>query len=127
MNGPLIRFCTPLAIAVSLLLTCGDVANADHPDYSGLPCGEELNAVGDAIDAGNFLGNNADRDKAKLLAKLQAAADKIDAGKFDDAIRKLENISSKATALANAPKPKLEDASGITIAVDAAIVCIEGL
>ena len=127
MNAPLIRFCTILTIAVSLLLTFGGVANADHPDYSGLPCGEELNAVGDAIDAADFLGNNADRDKANLLAKLQAAADKIGAGKFDGAISKLENISSKATALANAPKPKLDDASSITTAVDAAIVCIEGL
>ena len=47
--------------------------------------------------------------------------------KFDDAVDKLQNISDTATALADAPKQKLEDASGINWAVVTAIGCVGGL
>jgi len=90
-------------------------------------CADELNAVEQAIYDANFLGRNADMDRTNMLAKLDAAAEKVDLEKFADAIEKLLDISDKAAALANAPKPKLEDVTGIITAVSAAIVCVGGL
>ena len=70
----------------------------------GLACASELNAVDTAIVDGVFVWKNASTDESNLRAKLEAA-----------------------TALANAPKQKLEDASGINEAVRTAIGCIGGL
>ena len=93
----------------------------------GLACASELNAVDTAIVDGVFLGKNASTDESNLRAKLEAAAAKVGLRKYDDAVDKLHNISDTATALANAPKQKLEDASGINEAVRTAISCIGGL
>ncbi|MGE5128333.1 MAG: hypothetical protein ACM3IK_01780 [Sphingomonadaceae bacterium] len=100
------------------------VARANHFTDA---CASELNAVETAIESGVFLGKNASTDQSNLLAKLEAAAAKISLTKYDDAVDKLQNISDTATALADAPKQKLEDASGINAAVVIAIDCVGGL
>ena len=69
-------------------------------------------------------GKRADSDQSNLLAKYAAAVGKISLGKYSDAIDKLEDISDKATALADAPKAKLDDATAINEAVSAAIWCV---
>jgi hypothetical protein len=74
-----------------------------------------------------FLGRNASTDQSNLLAKLEAAAAKVRLNKYDDAVDKLQNISDTATALADAPKQKLDDASRINSAVVTAIGCVSGL
>jgi hypothetical protein len=99
-------------------------ARADH--FTG-SCGSELNAVEAAIESAVFLGNKATTEESNLLAKLEAAHAKILLGKFSDAVDKLQDISDRATALADAPKPKLEDATGINGAVVDAIACVGAL
>lgn len=99
-------------------------AGADH--FSGA-CESQLNALEAAIENAVFLGNNASSDRSNLLAKLEAAAAKLEMGKFSDAVDKLQDISDKATALAAAAKPKLEDAGGINSAVVDAISCVGAL
>jgi hypothetical protein len=116
-------------MAVVVLLSAAmvgsaQVARADH--FTG-SCGSELNAVEAAIESGVFLGNKATTDESNLLAKLEAADAKIFLGKFSDAVDKLQDISDRATALADAPKPKLEDATGINGAVVDAIACVGAL
>ncbi len=116
-----------MAIVVLLLSVIGawaGVAKADH--FTGA-CAAELNAVEAAIQTGTFVGNKAATDQSNLLAKLEAAAAKVRIGKFSDAVDKLQNISDTATALAGAPKPKLEDASQINGAVVSAIACVGAL
>lgn len=100
------------------------VARADH--FTG-SCGSELNAVEAAIEGSVFLGSKATTEESNLLAKLEAANAKILLGKFSDAVDKLQEISDRATALADAPKPKLEDATGINEAVVDAIACVGAL
>ncbi|HEX6321634.1 MAG TPA: hypothetical protein VFZ84_22420 [Burkholderiales bacterium] len=115
------------AAAVLLLAAVGGwngVAWANH--FTGA-CASELNAVETAIQNGVFLGKSASTDQTNLLAKLEAAAAKVGLKKYDDAVDKLQDISDKATALASAPKSKLEDASGINGAVITAIACVGGL
>jgi hypothetical protein len=114
-------------VAVALMVTLAAVASpayADHPDYSGLACGGDLNAVGEAIDRAQFVGRTATTSQSNLLAKLANAATKISQKKYPDAIDKLEDISNTATALADAQKPKLEDATAINEATTAAILCV---
>ena len=117
-------------LAVALLVTLAAVASpayAEHPDYSGLACGAELNTLGSAIDVALFLGRNATTNQSNLLAKLASAATKVSQQKYPDAIDKLEDISNTATALAGALKPKLEDATAINDAATAAILCVGAL
>jgi hypothetical protein len=109
------------ALALVLTLAMTGVASADHFDGT---CGDELNVVEQEILAANFMGRKAETDQDNMLAKLEAAYIKIGAGKFVDAADKLLDISDKATALATARKPKLEDATGINEAVIEALVCL---
>lgn len=110
-----------LALVAAFMLMSTGVANAGH--FTGA-CSTELNAVEAAIEAGDYskAGN-----KANLMTKLTAADAKINLGKFEGAIDKLEDISGKATAWAGANKPKLDDAAAITAAVTNAITCVGGL
>lgn len=109
------------AVALGLMMS-GGTAMAAAGD-----CAYELAAVSDAINAAEFLGKKADTDRSNLLAKLQAAEGKVALDKFSDAIDKLVDISDTATALADAPKPKLGDATGINMAVTGAIACVGSL
>ena len=87
-------------------------------------CNAEIIAVGKAIDYAEFTGKRADSDRSNLLTKLTAAEAKISQDKFSDAIDKFDNISDKATDMANAPKSKLESAYDINNAVTDALECV---
>jgi len=95
---------------------------ADDEDCSVWP-----DPVEEAIDYANFLGKNADTDRSNLYTKLSAAEAKVTLEKFSDAVDKLMDISDKATALAGASKPKIEDATAINNAVVTAIYCVSHL
>ena len=96
-------------------------------DFNWTACSTQIADVGTAIDDAAFLTPKADSNRSNLFVKLAAAEAKLDCGKPADAIDKLEDISDKATAWADAPKPKLEDATGINGAVGDALLCIGGL
>ncbi len=113
--------------AVLLVAAVGGWTGAASADHFTGACASELNAVESAIGSGIFLGKNATTDRSNLLAKLEAAGAKVRLAKYGDAVDKLQNISDTATALANAPKPKLDDASGINGAVVTAIACVGSL
>ena len=80
--------------------------------------------IAQAIDDAYFIGKRADTDESNLIAKLAASGAKVSQNKFSDAIDKLMQISDKATALASAQKAKLDDATGINIAVTDALACV---
>lgn len=113
-----------LALAVLSLVLSAGAASASH--FTGM-CATELNAVEQAITDAVYLGNRADSNESNLLVKLEAAAAKLAQEKPADAIDKLQDISDKVTAWANAPKAKIEDATGINDAVADAIACVAGL
>jgi len=87
-------------------------------------CDVEMIAVQTAIDGGTYGGRNATSNMSNLEAKLEAAVAKLALLKPDGAVDKLDDISEKATAWANAPKAKLNDATTINYAVADAISCI---
>jgi hypothetical protein len=111
--------------AAVLLLT---IAMSGASQGALAACDYETGTVTQAItDATFYSKKNPGKDQTNMLVKVQAAISKINEEKYSDAIGKLIDISDKANALADAPKPKLEDASGINAAVLAATVCINGL
>ncbi len=76
----------------------------------------------------------SDKDRAGLIATLDAASLKLDQVKFCDAIQKLNNFKATVAALAAAPKPKInqDPTAGVTAQqliadADAAINCINQL
>ncbi len=88
------------------------------------PCTAEFDAVRASIESAVFVGKNAATDQSSLLAKVEAAEAKAIDGKLTDASDKLLDVADTAALLASAPKPKLEDASGIIASVDAAVACL---
>ncbi|AKU10072.1 hypothetical protein AzCIB_0167 [Azoarcus sp. CIB] len=111
---------TLVAIA-SLPLMVG-VASASGP-YAG-SCGASLDAVETAIVAATFYDPKAASNESNMILKLDSAAAKLGQSKPLDAIANLESISDRATELATAPKPKLDDAAGINAAAASAITCV---
>jgi hypothetical protein len=71
----------------------------------------------------------SDKDKGALLLKVDTAALKLSAGKFCDALQKLNDYKSSLDALHFAAKPKVSDADYQTLSGDVgnAIACVTNL
>jgi hypothetical protein len=72
-------------------------------------------------------GKNADKDRAGLVGKLNEASDKLDHGKFCDAIQKLNDFKARVQQLVDAAKVTVEDGAQLTNDADAAIRCIQNV
>jgi len=110
-----------LFVSLGILLLLPSESYAES--YTG-QCDEQLSAVEGSIGSAHFIGNKAATNRSNLLAKLAEAQAKVYREKYADAITKLGDISETATELANASKPKLDDASAINYAVSSAISCV---
>ena len=111
-----------LTIAATMLLV-GSFSTA----HAATVCSTEMDGLYDEIGLAVYHGRKAATNESGLYAKYDAADAKLGEYKFSDAIDKVYDISDKATDWANAPKAKLEDATGINTAVSAAIGCIGSL
>lgn len=109
-----------VAIAAFPLMT--GVATASGP-YQG-SCGAALDGVETAIIAATFYEPKAASNESNMILKLDSANTKLRQNKPLDALANLESISDRATELATAQKPKLDDAAGINAAAASAISCI---
>ena len=92
-------------------------------------CKELIDVVQTTLDSVEIGGGNPAQTYASLTSKLQGAKVKLDQGKFDDALRKLNDFRSKVEQLRDAGKPKISagDAQALIEAVDDAVACVEGL
>jgi hypothetical protein len=112
-------------VAMLLVTSSPMLISTAHADDGW--CGDQLTAVQAAIDGGVYSGRKATSNVSNLSMKLDAADAKLSLHKFDGAVDKLYDISEKATAWADAPKAKLDDATAINYAVADAISCIGSL
>jgi hypothetical protein len=119
-----VAVCRIICVSLGILLLLPSESNAEP--YTG-QCDDLLAAIGQKIESAHFIGNKAETDRSNLFAKLAEAQAKVYLKKYNDSITKLGNISDTSTALANARKPKLEDASAINYAVSNAIGCVGAL
>ena len=118
-----------MLLAGFLMLPFVSQADEHDPCWTGVTaiCAADLQDVGTAIEEAVFTGRRATTDESNLCAKLTAAGAKLNLEKDSNAVDKLLDISDKATAMATARKPKLDDATDINNAVTNAIACIGGL
>ena len=72
-------------------------------------------------------GQNADKDRAGLLGKLSSASTKLEQGKADDAVMKLEDFRTKVQSLEAAAQVSAQDAQALTAGANDAIACIGSL
>ena len=110
------------ALAIVLSLGVAGAVTAAEDD-----CFSELEAVTDAINAGDFSNG---MDRTRLNAKVTQAQAKVDLDKCSGALDKLDNINDKVSDLSDdIGKQKLspEAATAIMDATGAAAKCIASL
>jgi len=74
-----------------------------------------------------FIGQNAAKDQAGLIGKLDSASAKLSQGKFADALANLQSFRAKVVALDQQGKIAHEDALTLIAGADEAIACVQVL
>jgi len=116
-----------ITVAFALIVAMPSSANDTCTKKDAI---EKVEIVITAIHYAEYYGSGGrkkqtgDANESNLENKALAAIQKLYEYKWGDAIYKLEDISDKATAWADAPKPKMDDATEINRAVGDAIYCI---
>lgn len=116
-----LRIVVPTLLGLALVIGMASAAHAQAvPDCASL-IAELRTATGSA----EIIGRNADKDRAGLIDKLDMAAEKLEAGKLEDAVQKLVDFQDKVQQLAGAGKMSFADAGQLSAAADLAIACIQ--
>jgi hypothetical protein len=87
-------------------------------------CQAKIDVLRGQTENATFIGQNAAKNEAGLLAKLDNASDKLAEGKNADAIQKLTNFRDTVAALNAQGKINLDDANTLIIGANDAIACI---
>ena len=75
----------------------------------------------------SFTGQNAAKDQAGLVGKLDSASAKLSQGKFQDALANLQSFRTKVVTLEQQGKISPADATALIAGADEAIACVQGL
>jgi hypothetical protein len=116
-----------LTLSVLLMLT----ATAPAQAHTLTDCQAEINQLKSLTDDATFLGKKATTAEDNLLFKLDEANEKLEKGKYQDAIDKLTDF--KTTVIARNEGGKIDpnnttsNASVLIAEADEAITCVEGL
>ena len=109
-------------LLASLLLAGAPAGAATVQD-----CQAQIDTLRVQTQGATFIGQNATKDQAGLLGKLDAASTALAAGKNADAIQKLTDFRTKVAQLDAQGKIGHEDAVVLIQGADAAIACVQGL
>jgi hypothetical protein len=113
-----------LGLVMSVLLwVAAQPAQAQTVDE----CQAEIAALRTQTENTTFIGQNADKDEAGLIGKLDSASAKLSQGKFLDARANLQSFRAKVEALDQQGKIAHEDAVALIAGADEAIACVQGL
>jgi hypothetical protein len=74
-----------------------------------------------------FTGQNAVKDQAGLVGKLDSASAKLSQGKFTDALANLQSFRTRVVTLDQQGKISHTDALALIVSADEAIACVQGL
>ena len=74
-----------------------------------------------------FIGQNAEKNRTNLMAKLDNASQKLAEGKNADAIQKLTDFETRVNSLAGSGTITPEDAQTLVSGADDAMTCITAL
>jgi hypothetical protein len=79
-------------------------------------------------DDPNYINFTNEKDRTGLIAKLESAGEKLERGKYDDALGNLTNVSEKVNTLVAQGKLDQADANDILLPeINDAIACVQGL
>ena len=90
-------------------------------------CQGQIAALRAATADAQFTGQNAEKNQAGLLGKLDAAAAALAVGKNADAIQKLTDFRAKVVTLNEQGKIDPGDAAALIRGADEAIACIQSI
>lgn len=90
-------------------------------------CQAQIESLRAQTQQATFVGKNADKDQAGLLAKLDNASTKLAAGNNTDAIQKLTDFRDRITLLVEQSKINNDDGVALITGADQAIACIQSL
>ena len=90
-------------------------------------CQADMAALRVQTQNATFIGQNAAKDQAGLIGKLDSARSKLSQGKFQDALANLQSFRAKVVALDQQGKIDHEDALALIAGADEAIACVQGL
>lgn len=113
-----------LGLLMSLLLwVAADPAQAQTVDE----CQADIAALKVQTQNSTFIGQNAAKDQAGFIGKLDSASAKLSQGKFQDALANLQSFRAKVVALDQQGKIDHEDALLLIAGADEAIACVQDL
>lgn len=122
-------------VFAALLAIGGLVSAANVPAQSVDECKDRIDLIQIDLNGVDIGGNNAERTRASLTSKLQGAKEKLDQGKFADALVKLQDFRAAVIVMRDSAKPKLSLAdadllldgngdSAIDEGINGAILCV---
>lgn len=120
-----LRYLVPAVAALLAISVLGTAANAATAEE----CQAKIDSLTAQTASAEFFGQNAAKDRAGLLDKLDEATTKLAEGKFADAIQKLTDFRTEVEALNVAVKPKINPghAAALIAGANDAIACIDSL
>jgi hypothetical protein len=107
----------------ALLWVAAQPAHAQTVDE----CQADIAALRVQTQNATFIGQNAAKDQAGLIGKLDSTSAKLSQGKFQDALANLQSFRAKVVALDQQGKIAHEDALALTAGAEEAIACMQGL
>jgi hypothetical protein len=112
-----------LGIALSTLLWF-----AAHPAHAQSvdECQADIAGLRAQTVSTPFIGQNAAKDQAGLVGKLDSASAKLSKGKFQDALANLQSFRTRVVTLEQQGKISPADASALIAGADEAIACMQG-
>ena len=112
-----------LAMSVLLWAWAASPAHAQTVDE----CQADIAALKVQTQNATFTGQNAAKDRAGLIGKLDSASAKLNQGKFQDALANLQSFRAKVVALDQQGKIVHQDAENLVAGADDAIACVQDL
>ena len=119
-----VRLLVALTLVALMLLAAAAPAGATT---SAADCQAKIAALRTATLGATFTGQNAAKDQAGLVGKLDSAAAKLDQGKVADALQALTQFRNRVIDLDAQAKIRHDDAITLLAGADDAIACVQNL
>ena len=118
-----------LRLLVALAVLAASLAIIAAPAFAqtAAECSAKIEALKAQTAATTFVGQNAAKDQAGLIGKLESAQSKLAQGKNQDALANLISFRDKVATLAAQGKVSQADADALVARANEAISCVQGL
>ena len=116
-----------LLVALAVLAASLGIIAAPAFAQTAADCNAKIETLKAQTVATTFVGQNAAKDQAGLIGKLESAQSKLAQGKNQDAIANLTSFRDKVATLATQGKVSQADADALIAGANDAIACVQGL